>query len=262
MAGKDIGELGAHACLVSGFAPMVVSKGDVAVVPEKRGGVVISLNGGRTVVDIEDGNITVSGARVVNSYNGTVFLKALSDFSSKVDEEQDVTSPLIKASVNDNSLQIGSVLGEDYKLPDGLERLEGWIVYNFTDEGVPQLLEPSESGIENFCVVWDRADEHVVKLQAKGHEGARLWSPEDYENISGNIIEGGLSDKAQFDFNKKSLVFWGQSKADCFNYSMDTSPTAYAYSLKSDDGLGRREMHKSPNSAYVRATQDAPELVR
>ena len=49
------------------------------------------------------------------------------------------------AQRNKRILQIGDVLGLDFELPEGLERLNGWLVYNFTKQGIPQALDVSGS---------------------------------------------------------------------------------------------------------------------
>lgn len=104
------------------------------------------------------------------------------------------------AQRNKRILQIGDVLGMDFELPEGLKRLNGWLVYNFTKQGIPQALEPLESAPEGG-VSWYAAGDHIRQTLKKdnGHTGARLWTVGDGSAIFNNIVQGGHNNKAQLD---------------------------------------------------------------
>lgn len=77
--------------------------------------------------------------------------------------------------------------------------MKGWLIYNFTVEGVPQVLEPIESAPKDV-VRWATAVTHMEKtLKEQGHAGARLWTETDGSAIFNNVVKGGHNDKAQLD---------------------------------------------------------------
>lgn len=111
----------------------------------------VKLQNGNVTIDITDGNISV----YKGSEDATVQLK------------QPTNDPdVLHSSLDKRAIQVGDVLGQDFDLPEGLERLNGWLIYNITEEGVPQALEPKESAPEGV-VSWKTGINHAEKTLKK-----------------------------------------------------------------------------------------------
>lgn len=160
-------------------------------------------------------------------------------------------------TVADQTLKIGDVLGQDFDLPEGLERLNGWLVYNFSLNGTPQALEPIESAPEGV-VNWNTGLSHVEKtLKNQGHANARLWSwkQSDGSVIFNNIVQGGYNDKAELDVSGSNPNgrYW-----DGIQLTLGPGGAVVHYL-----DIEKHIDWKSKNDvARVRAVQDIPELSR
>lgn len=149
------------------------------------------------------------------------------------------------------TLKIGDVLGRDYGLPENLDHLKGWLVYNFTDEGVPQILESKASALKG-TVCWKRADNHVKEtLPRQGHKNTRLWTDADHCAIFNNIVEAGLNGKVKLTNNGNWWNgYWGSSTDD------SVYPAAITHCLQTYN----TDWPNRDNGALTRAVQDVPEL--
>lgn len=227
------------------FGPAVVRVNGLTVSTDGNGNV--KLQNGNVTVDIIDGNTSVFGGNVVAHTDGTVQLKPPV-------QEQMNDPDVIQSSVDARAVQIGDVLGKDFDLPEGLERLDGWLVYNITEDGVPQALEPKESALEGV-VNWKTGMNHAEKtLKKQGHQNARLWTEADGTAIFNNVVKGGHNDKAQLDVSG-SLPhgrYWESTEG-----RTSLGPAVVRYL---DDGY--RRLKFKDYVARVRAVQDVPELSR
>ncbi len=167
-------------------------------------------------------------------------------------QEQTNDPNVIQSSVDKRALQVGDVLGKDCDLPEGLDRLKDWLVFNITEDGVPQALEPKESAPDGV-VNWKTGVNHVEKtLKKQGHTGARLWTEEDGTAIFNNVVKGGHNDKAQLDVSGSSPDgrYWEGTE--------DRNHPGHALVRYPGDG-SRNWIHKGL-VARVCGVQDVPEL--
>ena len=160
------------------------------------------------------------------------------------------------AQKNKRILQIGDVLGINFNLPKGLERLNGWLVYNFTKQGIPQALEPLESAPEGL-VSWYAGVDHVRQTLKKdhGHTGAHLWTAGDGSAIFNNIVQGGHNHKAQLDVSGANPAgrYWESTE-----FVLGPGGAVVRY-LDIDR---HRDWRSRSDVARVRAVQDVPALAR
>lgn len=157
----------------------------------------VMLENGSVIVNIIDGNTWVFGGNVVAHTGGTVQLKPPV-------QEQTKYPDVIQSSVDSRAVKIGDVLGKDFKLPEALERLNGWLVYNITEDGVPQALEPKESAPKRV-VDWKTGMNHALNtLKNQGHKTARLWTKADSKAIFNNLVIGGHNGIAQLELSGSS----------------------------------------------------------
>lgn len=201
------------------------------------------------VIEIIDGRIFASGVRLIECKEGDGV--ELIPLNAGLEEEADV----VQASAGgQGTIQPGCVLGEDFILARNLRRLRGWVVYNVTDDGIPQALEPKEKVPENF-VDWFSGADHIKDLRKQGHTSVRFWTEEDCSAISCDFIRKGSVYNAYFEDinNKSAIICWGgedlSSKGDL----------AILYSLS---GRYKNSVDKANKDALVLATQDVPELAR
>jgi hypothetical protein len=233
------------------FGPAVVRVNGLTVSTDGNGN--IKLQNGSVTVDITDGNTSVfdNGWQcfgVIANANGTVQ-------SKPPVAEQTNEIGVIASSVDKRAVQIGDVLGQGFDLPEGLERLDGWLIYNITDEGVPQALEPKESAPEGV-VGWNTGMNHAQQtLKKQGHTGARLWTEADGKEIFNNVVKGGHNDKAQLDVSASNPNgrYW-EGTTEFSGYS-GTAMLCYL-------GGGFRFWEDKVDIARVRTVQDVPELSR
>lgn len=197
---------------------------------------------GRLIIDVSalgDTDITVHGAQT------DVKLQEPSIEQNRAD----------LFAVDKRVLQIGDVLGVTFDLPEGLERLHRWLIYNITDEGIPQALEPKDSAPEGL-MRWPIAVKHVQEtLYVEGHENARIWTDADADAIVENVVNRGFNDKAQLALHGFTPEggYWNSSECDYF-------PRCHVVSYP---GAGRRFWAGSNGpgpGARIRAVQDVPEL--
>ncbi len=225
------------------FAPDVVRVNGLTISIDGNGNV--KLQNGSVTVDITDDNTSVFGGNVVAYTDGSVQLKPPA-------QEQINDPNVIQSSVDKRAVQIGAVLGQDCDLPESLERLKGWLIYNITDDGVRQLLEPKESAPEGL-VNWKIADNHVEEtLKKQGHIGARLWTEEDGAAIFNNVVKGGHNDKARL----------GVSASDPDGRYWEGTEHRYGpgYAMVCFPDGGNRFWRRKDYSARVRGVQDVTEL--
>lgn len=227
------------------FVPAVVRVNGLTLSTDGNGN--FTIENKNVKIDITDGNTSVFGGNVIAHTDGTVQLKPPAP-------EQANEIGVIHSSVDKRAVQIGDVLGEDFDLPEGLERLNGWLVYNITEGGVPQALEPKDSAPEGV-VNWETGMNHAQKtLKKQGHTGARLWTEADGTAIFNNVVKGGHNDKAQLDVSGSGPDgrYWEST-----GYRDDPDGVMVRY-----PGGGGRDWVYKDFDARVRATQDVPELAR
>lgn len=201
-------------------------------------------------IDIEDGRIVISGAKIVEAEKGLICIEPINTEGPSNDLN------VIQSSMDDQVLKVGDVIGEDFIAPEGLERLHNWMVYNVTKEDVPQLLEPKSSAPRNR-VDWEAGYKHIKKLKDKGHVYAGMWTMDDYRAIVKNVLRGGFNGKAQLNVHCYPCAYnryWGDEKEL-------SSRTAEVFFLFNNFELLSSWKEKDLD-AYVRAKQDVPELKR
>ena len=222
------------------FGPAVVRVNGLTVSTHGNGNV--TLLNGSVAVDITNDNTSVFGGNVIAHTDGTVQLKPPS-------QEQTNEIGVNTSSIDKRAVQIGDLLGEDFDLPEGLERLNGWLVYNITEGGVPQALEPRESAPADI-VNWKTGMNHVEKtLKKQGHKNARLWTEADGTAIFNNVVKGGHNGKALIDVSGSYPYgrYWEGAK------NSDNAMVRYP-----SDGFAN--WRYKGLYARVRAVQDVPEL--
>ena len=106
-------------------------------------------------------------------------------------------------------------------IPSGPKK--GWLFVAFNKQGKITLLEPVTSApaqAGRACM----AEQHIIDLFEAGHEGARLWNPEDVEAIRQNIIAAGHNNIAQLNLGNDASTdsYWGQ-KLSRFDQKCDPS---------------------------------------
>ncbi len=214
--------------------PLVVKVGDST----------LTINNGKTTLN-------TSGDVDVITTNGNININPPT-------QEQDDDPNTIKCSLDKRAVQVGDVLGQDYLLPEDLQRLNGWVVYNVTEEGVPQALEPAESSIQR-PVNWYKSEDHMTELQEQGHKSVRFWTIDDCKSIFNNIVQGGHNEKTKLDISgtNDSGIYWLDAK-----HPELTAFTHYTYLDRPENGGNKVWMHKGQYKARVRAAQDVPELTR
>lgn len=226
------------------FGPAVVRVNGLTLSTDGKGNV--KLQNGSVTVDITDDNISVFGGNVVAHTDDTVQLKPPA-------QEQTDDPDVIRSFVDKRAVQIGDVLGADFDLPEGLERLNGWLVYNVTDKGVPQALEPKDSAPEGV-VNWEAGMNHAQTLKKQGHTGARLWTEADGAAIINNVVKGGHNNKAQLNVSGSfpDGRYW-----ECTRIRGAPFRGIVRYPEN-----GKRVSDYYDHAARVRAVQDVPELSR
>ncbi len=169
----------------------------------------------------------------------------------------------LRVVTNEHMLKVGDTLGADIKLPQTLQHLDGWIVYNITEEGIPQALEPAEIS-EKTAVNSKEAEEHISVLKKQGHKNVHLWSEDDRKKILQNIIEGGHNDKVQLEADNPDARYWGEEEhveGYAYTFGLCASNTTYETGeLRGQKVFAQKFYGKDSNEHYVRATQNLPEL--
>ena len=239
------------------FGPAVIRVNGLTVSTDGNGNV--KLRNGSVTVDITDGNTSVFGGNVIAHTDGTVQLKPPTP-------EQTNEIGVIASSVDKRAVQIGDVLGKDFDLPEGLERLNGWLVYNITEGGIPQVLEPKES-VPEGVVTWKTGMDHVQKtLKKQGHTGARLWTEADGTAIFNNVVKGGHNDKAQLDVSGSDPHgrYWESTEQNRVVHHVVYNVIwgSLGHAMVRYPGDGYRHWKSKDLDARVRAVQDVPELSR
>ena len=157
--------------------------------------------------------------------------------------------PKSKSTVIDKrALCAGDVLGGNIILPQGQEHLDGWIIYNVTDDAVPQALEPL-TGASERMMTWKSAAQYIDSLKEQGHKGARLWAKGDSLAIFWNLVQAQHNDKARLSIPDGR--YWEEE----VSYSNDTAQARVSY-----PGDAYRMWKDQRSVAYVRAVQDVPAL--
>ena len=152
------------------------------------------------------------------------------------------------ATLDKRALCAGDVLGGNILLPQGQEHLNGWIIYNVTDDEIPQALEPLVSATDRM-MSWENATQHVANLKEQGHKGARLWNKGDSLAIFWNLVQAHHNDKAQLSIPDGR--YWEAE----ISYSNEVP-----YARVSYPGDAYRMWRTQRSVAYVRAVQDLPAL--
>lgn len=196
------------------------------------------LQNRKLTINILNDAVFVFGGDVTVHAHGTVQVKPHPP-------EQANGKSIVTSWVDHRALNIGDVVGLTFETPEGLERLNGWIVYNFQYNGVPQFLEPKISAPLGD-VTWEAGYHHVKNtLKQQGHVDARLWTHNDGTAIFNNIVKAGHNDKAQLDITGSDPLgrYW-EDKAIMVRYPED----------------GSKDWVKLGVTAQVRAVQDVPQL--
>ncbi len=223
-------------------------------------GLILSTGDGRARLEIPGIlHITMSGDNLSS--------KNCSDFSGHIENVTvALQSPTTKQTsapdatayeLNQRAVQIGDVLGKDYKLPESLKRLDGWMIYNITDAGMPQALEADKTAPKKH-VTWTDAKVHAGVLQGQGHRAAHLWTAEDSEAIFQNLDNGTLPIKENF-HAEHGYVFFGAASEDR-HWGKDRSTPLRAKMYYPANNVHRSAPIRGEN-AYARALQDVPELI-
>jgi hypothetical protein len=213
-------------------------KPDISVYRDDEGSIVATL-AGSAAADATEVTIIIKNGSVAKGTEQVSFKIA----SSGKDQRNE--GGVCLSRMDKSALKVGTKLGAlyDYSLPEELEHLEGWIVYNITEEGIPQALSQKNLGPIG-PVSFELAQRHVDKLEARGHKSPRLPEKRDFAAMQ-NCIERGLLRKLEIDPDKPR---WGGNKKG--NLVM-------IYNL-----AGGAVEWADPTSVHanVRAGQDVPEL--
>ena len=189
--------------------------------------------------------------------NGMTFISPAEDGYAVFKRDADVTiiepahRPEIKSKseiIDKRALCAGDVLGGNVILPHGHEHLDGWIIYNVTDDAVPQALEPL-TGASERMTTWKSGARYIDSLKEQGHKGARLWAKGDSLAIFWNLVQAQHNDKARLSIPDGR--YWeGET-----SYSNSTAQARVSY-----PGDAYRMWKDQRSVAYTRAVQDLPAL--
>lgn len=182
--GKEAGD--GLSSRVDYLGPVIVNVNGDRICTDINGVAKFTSGRSRLIVDITDGHFSASDG-VLQS--GSIAPKKVNG-----------TSNIITSSLDRGAVNVGDVLGQDIGLPQGLERLSNWIIYNVTVDGIPQALEPLESAPDG-AVNWKKAKEHIAGLKDQGHVGADLMSEADAVAVFNNLVKEGHNDKAGMDLS-------------------------------------------------------------
>ena len=228
--------------LGSDFGPVNVSVNGVLLKSGGKDGLTV-LKAEKDVVVFTKGNVMAQGGHVVAH--------------PTEEEESEASTEIEETSIDEYTVKVGDVLGFSGKLRPSLDHLRGWIVYNITDEGVPQVLEPIQSA-PTEPVSLKAAFKHVASLNKQGHN-ARMWNSSDGNAVMKAVaLNNDFNAKAQLEIRwLKRAGYWGDALS---------APTVYACEMKdySDNMTGKyfvySEHPKTKNLNRVRAVQDVPQL--
>ena len=212
--------------------------------------IVVQNSDGKIIVDLaalSSGlDIIINGISTVNSVR----------FTEPQSFDMKIHPPLMDSCL---PIKTSNILGADIALPDGLERLSGWIVYDTrldyqTGQMVPHVLEPVQSAPEK-CVTWLEAKDHIISLREDGHSAAGFWNDADSQamfcHIMAPVHEFNNVARLEKDPNTYG-PYWGEESP------RPGSDEVHAYDL--GKSISTILSKKCGHIAHIRAVQPVPEL--